>query len=183
MVSPSPKMNCDKAPHRTRSSSDIILMELRSCLDTLELSHHEEELSDCDSSNGSSNYKWLADSHFSRPSKAILDNMTVAELTDMCNKLPEKEVITVLRELQNLAHISSTANQLITQFKLYLSDTIAPRDAPESSTPPTVRRMSMSGMLAGIKNLRRKNSPAAHAAVIKANDVDTCSIETQHTSV
>lgn len=145
-------------------------MELRNCLHSLEINHQEDSHEKKMADSGLISYKWLADTQTAQSSHSVLDAMTVAELTDMCGRLQDDDVITVLREIQSLAHLSTTAHQLLSQFRLLLADIVMQHEDPTNS-----RRMSVSGMIAGLKSFRRKNSPNYKS--------DAGSIEAQQTTV
>ena len=166
--------NTQKVPesssHGSLSTTDILIQELRACMDAL----FEEQSNTSSESEGSDyescvNYTWLADSSATnqrRSTKNLLDNMAQAEIMDMCSKLEDSDIVSILKEMQNQAHICSSPSELLTQVRYLLSDavaqqTIASLDQSLAGQSPPGRTYSMSKMVAGLKSLRsRKNTPA-----------------------
>ena len=157
------------------SVTEILILELKSCLDSLqqeqEIYKSQEEL-DAVSSDDENNtrYKWLADTVASHKlSKQMLDDLTLSEITDICQKISDREIVSVLREMHNQAHLGVTPNQLLSHVKFLLSESLIshqqnfPEHQTDSgrSTPTGGRHRSFSGVLAGLKAFRRNRATAA----------------------
>lgn len=126
-------------------------------------------------SEGCADYSWLADNATSSRRKSardLLDNMAQAEITDICLKLDDSEIVCILKEMHNQAHICSTPGQLLTQVRYLLSNALTQITINSleqcsigvGQSPPR-RTYSMSKMVAaGFKALRpRKNTPTTQS--------------------
>ena len=98
--------NTQKVPesssHGSLSTTDILIQELRACMDAL----FEEQSNTSSESEGSDyescvNYTWLADSSATnrrRSSKNLLDNIALAEIMAICGTLEVSELVSFFKE-------------------------------------------------------------------------------------
>lgn len=171
------------ASHSNLSTTDILIQELRACMDALFEEQMQSLSSESEGSDyeGCVNYTWLADRSVTtrrRSSKNLLDNMAQAEIMDMCSKLEDSDIVNILKETQNQAHICTSPTQLLTQVRYLLSDavaqqTIASLDQSMAGQTPPGRTYSMSKMVAGLKALRsRKNTPTPPSNSEQYHDIE-----------
>lgn len=177
------------------SATEILIVELKSCLDALqqeqEMYRNFDEADEIAEGNADSlRYKWLADTEqTNRPSKPILDDLTVSEITDICHRInDDAEIVSVLREMHSQAHLGVTPGQLLAHVKYLLSESLVShkqRCAEQQyengrSTPTGGRHLSFSGVLAGLKAFRRNKASASLATGHTNNEFD---IEARQTTV
>jgi len=157
---------------------DIFIKELKNCLDSLQADDEFGERFDMQdaastvgdgASEDTVSYKWLADLHpLHRPSKYMLDDITISEITDICRKIDEKEIETMLKEMQYQVTLCNSPNQLLSQVKHMLSESlvqhVSAANSGRSTPNGSPRRPSVSGMLNALKAFKR-NRATAHASV------------------
>lgn len=169
------------------STTEILIKELKSCLDTLqyeqnmcnknynsEVESGDEEIADM------TRYKWLADGspNRRRPSRQLLDDMTLSEITDICQRIVDADIVNILREMHSHAHLCVSPIQLLSHVKYLLSECLAHQHTPavlhseSGRSTPTGRRKSMSGVLAGFKAFRRNRTTTSSAQTSTDFDIE-----------
>ena len=154
--------------------TEILILELRSCLDTLQqdMYRNGDELDTLSDEENKDRYKWLADTECSKkPSKQMLDDLTLSEITHTCQKITDSDIVHILREMHHQAHLGVTPSQLLSHVKYLLSESLISQQSLSTdlqtesgrNTPTSGRHLSFSGVLAGLKAFRRNRpTPTNH---------------------